>query len=130
MKNVKIKRFNDSGDEALGVVIIDDIPFCLSLEQSWNENKVSQSCIPTGEYVCKWHKSPKYGWCYIVTEVEGRSHILFHAGNTRNDTRGCILLGDKIGQVFAGGSSVLNSRKTIKAFHQRMQKSDFKLTIE
>ena len=36
------------------------------------------SCITPGTYLCEWRESPKYGWCYEVTGVKGRSHILIH----------------------------------------------------
>ena len=129
MKKVRIKRFNDSGKEVLGAVFINNSPVCLSLEQPWNDNKVSASCIPVGEYVCKWHDSPKYGWCYTVTNVEGRSHILFHAGNTADDTRGCILLGSSL-NVMRGLNAVSNSRMSVANFNGILGKESFKLTIE
>lgn len=129
MRTVRIKRFNDSGVETLGGVFIDDISFCLSLELEWNNNKVSASCIPRGEYECTWHESPKYGWCYIVNDVPLRSHILFHAGNTSDDTRGCILLGRSIGKI-NGENAVLNSRVAIRNFHTELDKKPFKLVIE
>ena len=36
---------------------------------------------------------------FRVQNVPGRSGILFHVGNTAEDTEGCILLGLKLGQA-------------------------------
>ena len=126
---VRIKRFNDSGKEVLGAVFVDNKPFCLSLEQEWNSNKVGNSCIPVGEYICEWHESPKYGWCYSVENVSGRSHILFHKGNVAKNTKGCILLGEKLG-VLNGSNAVLISEKTVRSFNKKMERKQFKLIIE
>lgn len=129
MKTVRIKRFNDSGADTLGAIFIDGKPFCLCIEQEWNDNKVGNSCIPKNEYLVKWHESPKYGWCYLVEGVPNRSHILFHKGNTAKDTRGCILPGEKLGTL-DGRNAVLSSKWALDALHQKMQKADFKLIVE
>lgn len=72
--------------------------FCIA-EDDWLNNKPNQSCIPSGLYRCKAVVSPKFGATYEVTKVPGRSHILFHAGNTEEDTQGCLLLGSSFGAL-------------------------------
>lgn len=37
--------------------------------------------------------SPKYGETFEITDVDGRTHILFHWGNYPSNTEGCVLLG-------------------------------------
>lgn len=64
-----------------------------TIENPWLDNKKTDSCIPTGTYICKPVNSPRFGMTIEVTNVPNRSHILFHAGNSPDDTDGCILLG-------------------------------------
>ena len=64
-----------------------------TIENPWLDNKRTDSCIPTGTYICKPVNSPRFGKTIEVTNVPNRSHILFHAGNSPDDTDGCILLG-------------------------------------
>lgn len=72
--------------------------FCIA-EDDWLDNKPQHSCIPDGTYRCKAVDSPKFGHTYEVTKVPGRSHILFHAGNTEEDTLGCLLVGNTFGAL-------------------------------
>ena len=64
----------------------------ITLENPWRNNGPDSS-IPVGNYLCRRVNSPKFGNTFEVCEVPGRTHILFHAGNTEVDTLGCILLG-------------------------------------
>lgn len=64
-----------------------------TMENPWLNNKRKESCIPTGNYVCRPVDSPRFGKTIEVTNVPDRSHILFHAGNSPADTDGCILIG-------------------------------------
>jgi hypothetical protein len=43
--------------------------------------------------------------------VPGRSDILFHTGNTINDSNGCIIVGAQFGEI-AGHRAILYSRAT------------------
>jgi len=64
-----------------------------TLENTWLNNEPFISCIPAGSKICKRVDSPRYGNTFEVTDVEGRTHILFHWGNYEKNTLGCILLG-------------------------------------
>ena len=75
--------------------------FCHSIELPDRNNERNYSRIPAGKYRCVWHRSPRFGWVYLVTDVQGRSHILTHSANWAGDSRkgyrcdlnGCIALG-------------------------------------
>lgn len=65
-----------------------------TLEHSYEDLKPK---LPAGAYLCKrgFHqlsKGPKFE-TFEITGVEGHTGILFHAGNTENNSSGCILLG-------------------------------------
>ena len=66
---------------------------CVGLELPWRLNSRNTSCIPKGFYKVNRHISPKFKECFIIENVPERSQILIHAGNSVNDTRGCLLVG-------------------------------------
>ncbi len=81
-----------------------------TLELGWKENQKNISCIPTGTYPVKIWESPKFGKCFLVENVPDRSSILIHAGNTKDDTQGCILIGTRFNQNMIQESRIaLNS---------------------
>lgn len=108
-------RIEQTDAGTIGVLRIDGIAFCATLELPDRENKSNESCIPEGDYFCGRVQSPKYGATYGVLDVPGRSHILFHAGNTIQDTKGCILLGESFGKL-GESRAVLNSGRTFRLF--------------
>lgn len=132
MRKVTIQRVSTTDHGTVGVVFIDGERFCYSMERPERENKCNISCIPAGEYIVEWHKSPKYGWCYQVANVEGRSHILIHPGNYggdtlrgfRSDTNGCILLGKRLGTLtynMVEQKAVLISRPVVRKFNAALR---------
>ena len=70
--------------------------YCMEEEDQGNRTDVS--CIPAGTYVCKrtWYNGGGYE-TFEITEVDGRSHILFHRANTEEDLAGCVGLGSAVG---------------------------------
>jgi hypothetical protein len=88
-------RIGQSNVGTFGVLRIGQVPFALTLERPWRDNETNVSCIPPTEYLCRRVHSPKFGETFEVQGVERRSHILFHKGNTIEDTHGCILVGEQ-----------------------------------
>ena len=70
-----------------------------TLERPWVFNERKISCIPSGTYLVKRHISPKFGQCFKIQDVKGRSGILIHSGNVVKDTLGCVLVGLTSGTV-------------------------------
>jgi hypothetical protein len=120
---ITIKRISNPTDATLGVLLLDSIPFCVTLEDSWRDNKRQISCIPAGDYVCKRVNSPKFGEVFQVQDVPNRTHILFHAGNTEHDTSGCILLGTSFGTINTD-PAVLQSARALVRFMERLRGID------
>lgn len=76
-----------------GLLIHENKPLCNTLELPWLNNARNISCIPAGAYTLTKYISPTHKHCFYISDVPNRSHILIHAGNKINDTKGCILVG-------------------------------------
>lgn len=112
-----------------GTLVVDGKPICLTLEPYSRDNETNISSIPNGQYICKKIVSPSYGETFEVTNIQGRSSILFHWGNLDTNTEGCILLGEEYGEL-SGQWAVLSSKKAFVEFMGYMQDIDaFTLTI-
>lgn len=107
-----------------------------TLELPYKDNQINISCIPEGKYIIKKHKSPKFGDCFKVydinkdesgnyKEVKGRSDILIHAGNFINETKGCIL----VGKGKQKGAFISDSRSALKILLDNLENED-ELIIE
>jgi len=127
---IKIKRISYLTDTTLGVLMIEGVPLCMTLEPPWKNNEKRVSCIPVGSYHCERVRSPKFGNTFEVNNVSGRGDILFHIGNVAEDTSGCILLGSEFGEI-DGSPAVLNSKNAIQKFFRITKDiNEFSLKIE
>lgn len=130
-----LRRVASRPDGVAGVLLLraplGDLPMCVTLEDPWKMNAVGESCVPANTYTCRKRPS-RFGVTFELQNVPGRSAILFHAGNTQEDTRGCILLG------FAWGAiddrlDIRESRIAFAAFMELMNVKgveEFELRIE
>lgn len=99
------------------------------LERPWKGNAPRESCIPEGTYTCKRVKSPTYGNTFEVTDVQGRTHILFHWGNWVSNSLGCLLTGEEW-DIDGQGLKVNLSKAAHKRFMAGLETvEEFQLTI-
>jgi len=112
---LRLVRVSDYNGATLGALCFNGKPEMLTLEETSRDNERKVSCIPEGKYKIKRHRSPTFGMTFRVEDVPERSHILFHAGNTAKDTEGCILVGQRYGNL-ATMPAVLNSGKAFENF--------------
>lgn len=122
MKKLELKRVSRMEHATFGVLLDGDEPFAVTLELPWRDNQRNVSCIPQGRYTCQRVQSPTFGDTYEVLDVKGRSHILFHSGNTASHTEGCIIVGSKF-TIFHGEMGVGESRVALGEFMRRVQDS-------
>ena len=108
-------RVGQSERGTFGVLRLGSVPFAVTVEQPWLENMQDVSCIPAGRYRCARVNSPRFGDTFEVTGVPGRSHVLFHRGNSIHDTRGCILVAEEFGGTF-GAPVIASSDKGFREF--------------
>lgn len=129
-KTLSLKRVAANADGTFGVLLDGDTPFAVTLERKWLDNRAEVSCIPVGVYICKRVNSPRFGDTFEVTGVSGRSHILFHSGNSEDDTKGCILVAEQFGSI-NGKTAVQVSREGFAEFMARLKGVDeFSVEIE
>ena len=116
-------RFQFGKDATNGVLFIDDVFECYTLEDQYQDVKVMhETCIPEGEYKIEYRTvggfhtkyAARYGSFHKgmlwIKEVPGFEYILIHTGNTDEHTSGCLIVGesqndlDKGKDGFVGGS--------------------------
>jgi len=130
MKTVELLRVETGSSGTFGALKVDKQVTCWTLEPPFAGNAPNISCIPTGQYWCRYTKSPRFGLVFEVSNVPGRSNILFHTGNTTHDTSGCILPGERLGDL-NGERAVLGSRTAYGKFLAALEKvNGFHLTIK
>ncbi len=125
-----VKRFADNGETTLGILYIDGVFECFTVEdQEQKGDKVKgETRVPNGTYDVKlraeggYHNkyTSKYGNMHkgmlcihnapnwkIETDTHNFQYILIHTGNTDDHTMGCLLVNDAVsGSAFTGSSSV------------------------
>ena len=96
--NLLIIRDTFTKESTIGKLFINGESFCDTLENPYINNERNISCIPEGQYKVRLRlprESATRDYLHLlVQDVPNRSYILFHIGNTANDTSGCILVGN------------------------------------
>lgn len=127
MPSVEIKRIYTKSNCIQGVMFINGKPECCTLELPDNNNQKNISCIPVGKYSVKKHLSPTFGNVFLIENVVGRTDILIHQGNTAEDSKGCVLVGERFG-VLDDNPAVLASRDALAKIKNLLPNS-FSLVI-
>ena len=97
--------------ETLGTLLIDGKPFCDTLEPPVVPNaRHPKGAIAEGWYKIQVTQSPHFGRLLpLLYYVPGFEGIRIHAGNNRDHTEGCIL----VGELGTRSSSLANSIPTL-----------------
>jgi hypothetical protein len=114
MTILTLYRLTEYSNATFGVLAVDGLPKYVTLERPWLGNEKKISCIPAGSYKLKQKFSPRFGATYEVEDVNNRSHILFHAGNTVEASLGCILVGTFFGRL-NGKPGILRSKDAFES---------------
>lgn len=104
---IDIIRFSTTDTSTLGLLYIDNKYECFTLEDTYNDIKIKhQTRIPAGIYEVGLRKEGGFHHRYSkiypefhigmleLLNVPNFKYILFHPGNTEDDTSGCILVGE------------------------------------
>ena len=128
---IHIERFCYALDGTFGILKYKEFS-AFTVERAWKHNAPYISCIPDGEYIAKWHQSPRFGRTLAVeggtvsifpTPETERSHILFHLGNWPENFEGCIGLGRAFTCV-SGKIGVSSSRSAVEEFLSIAEQED------
>ena len=103
MNTLHVKRLTSDDKPTLGIVRVKGEFVCFSLEDRPREVKVKgDTRIPAGRYLLAWRHAGKWARRYKargfpgslqLLTVPGFTDVLIHAGNTKRDTAGCVLMG-------------------------------------
>ena len=105
--NFEARRRWFTEHSTIGELYADGVFVCFTLEDVARPNGVKipgVTAIPAGKYRVVYDYSPKFGHKVLhICDVPGFDGIRIHAGNTDEDTEGCVLVGfiretDKIQQ--------------------------------
>lgn len=130
MKTAFLLRDESLIDCIRGTLFIGNNEFQI-LERTWQNNKRNKSCIPKGQYEVtsmKRSASGKYKNVFHVQNVQDRSGILIHNGNTASHSLGCLIIGKKRGKL-NNKNAVLNSKSALIKLNNIIEKEDFKLIV-
>ena len=115
-KFLEILIIEASQEGNIGVLLIDGKTFCWTISRDFTDKVYA---IPEGLYPYERYMSPTYGETFQII-VESHTALLFHFGNFEENSSGCLILGEKPGEL-DGKRAVLNSRKTFEAFMYKMR---------
>ena len=109
--------------ETLGKLLIDGTPFCDTLEPPVVPNaQHPKGAIPEGWYKIQVTRSPKFGRLLpLLYYVPGFDGIRIHAGNNRDHTSGCILVGERSERL--GTPTLYSSRRTEESLTKQLIKA-------
>jgi hypothetical protein len=109
---------------------LEEVFSCVTLELPDKGNKTSISSIPIGTYKVVHRHSKKYQNHLILLDVPNRRYILIHSGNFYTDTRGCILVGSRFGEIDNDSSlDITASKRTLSNLLEATDGRGFELTI-
>jgi hypothetical protein len=113
-----LKRIAKNSEYTIGRLFIEGSYFCDTLEDSIKKIKIpGKTAIPKGRYRVIMSDSFKYNKRMPeLLDVPNFSGIRIHAGNTAEDTQGCILVGKN---TIKG--KLTNSRATRDALYGRIE---------
>ena len=105
---LKLIREEETNDSTLGSLYIDNVFECFTLEDISRDVKIMhETCIPAGTYEVQITFSTRFQkQMPLLLNVLGFRGIRIHSGNTKEDTSGCILVGQVRGQDIIYNSKI------------------------
>lgn len=93
---IKLYRLRETNNATIGMLFIDGIYFCDTLEDKIRDEKIMhETCIDAGIYQVIINYSQRFKrQMPLLVDVPKFVGIRIHSGNTIANTSGCILLGD------------------------------------
>jgi len=143
---LKLVRFSDNDESTIGLLFVDNVFQCFTLEDQHQDEKVMhETRIPGGEYeitLRTWggfHERYSKTFADIhkgtlwIRNIPGFKYVLIHCGNHDGHTSGCVLLGDTCQQNVSNRGYIGESMKAYRRVYPPIAaalKSGEKVTIE
>ena len=130
---IKIQRFDFTPDSTIGLLTIDGVFQCFTLEDAMRDEKIDGvTAIPLGTYAVIYRDQgtmvrgykQRYGpdhkmlWLQDIREFD---FVYFHVGNKPEDTKGCILLGNTC--IASAKDYIGSSRAAYEDFYPQVYKA-------
>lgn len=93
------------------------VPFAVTIEHTFADGK---PIIGNGPYTCRKSFYNKGGYSTFEISVPGHTLVLFHRGNTEEDSRGCIIVAESFGEL-KGATAVLDSKGGFAEFMKKVE---------
>lgn len=128
---ITINRYDKAEDWTRGLMFIDGVFECYTLEDEEREVKVwGETCVPDGRYKVELRKEGRFHNSYKnkfdfhegmfhVIDVPNFKYILIHIGNYTKNTAGCLL----VGQGVTKNGVLQNSTVAYKAMYKKIIKA-------
>lgn len=145
---LRLLRYSSGQESTLGLLFIDGVWQCYTLEDEYRAEKVSgETRIPAGRYRITLRtegglhskyqsKFPdvRQGMLWI-RDVPGFQHVLIHIGNRDDNTDGCVLVGDgtnnnQVDDGFVASSTSAYLRTYPKVAEALVAGEDVWITVE
>jgi hypothetical protein len=123
-----LKREEFTENSTIGSLYIDGEFFCYTLEDTLRKDKIKgETAIPYGTYQVILSWSPRFKRILpLLISVPNFDGIRIHPGNTKDDTEGCLLVGESKGKDI-----IYNSRKAFtKLFSILEKEKDISIEIK
>lgn len=106
---IEVKKIAETPDSTMSSMFLNDKFFCFVIEDGHRETKEpGKTRIPAGEYkiiprkhggfFARYRQKFGHAFAIQIADVPGFQDILIHTGNTKEDTRGCLLVADQAGK--------------------------------
>ena len=134
MKKAYLIRTPGDEKQTLGALVArngKEVFVARSLELGDHDNAPNISCIPAGNYRCKWTYSPTLKtFTYEILDVPNRTGIRIHSVNFFRQLLGCVGLGNAHKDIDIDGQlDITHSGDTVKQFNAIMNMEEFELVI-
>ena len=132
MNTIYVQRLTHDTRPTIGIATFGKTFLGFSLEDRPREVKVAgDTCIPAGSYPLHWRPVGRWARRYVakgfpgsleLKNVPGFTDVLIHAGNTKRDTAGCLLLGqvcDMTARTIGRSRPAVEELYRLVKFHDR-----------
>lgn len=114
-----------------GILLLDDKPFCFTIELPWLNNRHQISCIPEGTYTLSPRNYGKFKQHLLVNDVPDRDLILIHpANNALLELQGCIAPVSELTGPGCGNASKAVFRPLVQQVTAALQQHSVTITIK